>query len=143
MLRNLVKNSLNALKSGPRKGKISINLAVPSKFQSDILITVSDNGPGIAPELRSEIYKQGITSKPGHGLGLGLSLASSVAHSLGGALRLRTTDASGTTFVIDLPATTSPELENFDDDLIGLPIMESAESGVSALYSQNKEEEIE
>jgi len=116
MLRNLVKNALNALKLVNRKGKIAVNLSIPSRFEQDILITISDNGPGIPEELRADIYKRGITSKPGHGLGLGLSLASSVAQSLGGSLRLRTTDSSGTTFVIDLPVTTTPEeMESVED----------------------------
>jgi signal transduction histidine kinase len=116
MLRNLIKNSINAINSAGKSGKVTINIAIPSRFSNDVLVTVSDNGPGIPEELREIIYNQGITTKPGHGLGLGLSLASSVAQGLGGSLRLRNTGKAGTIFVINLPTSQPGNAEDFENE---------------------------
>jgi two-component system C4-dicarboxylate transport sensor histidine kinase DctB len=64
-------------------------------------ITVQDNGPGVAPELRAQLFKPLATSKP-QGMGLGLALSRSIAERLGGGLSFDAA-SSVATFHLDLP----------------------------------------
>jgi PAS domain S-box-containing protein len=71
-----------------------------------VSIEVSDDGPGIAPEVLPRIFDPFFTTRPvGQGTGLGLSIAHNLVSGLGGELRVRTRLGEGTTFEILLPAT--------------------------------------
>ena len=74
------------------------------------VVTVSDQGPGIAAEVQPHIFERfyrgdGATA-PGHarGAGLGLALARWVARIHGGDVRLTQSSARGSTFTVELPA---------------------------------------
>ncbi len=64
-------------------------------------ITVEDDGPGIAPELREEALRPFTRLDParnqnkGQGVGLGLSIAADIARSHGGTIRLGESEAFG------------------------------------------------
>ena len=64
-------------------------------------VTVSDDGPGVAPELADVVFQPGRSG--GAGSGLGLSLARRVARSVGGDVWLAD-GGPGATFVVRLPA---------------------------------------
>ena len=65
-----------------------------------VLLLVQDNGPGVAPELRSRLFEQGATgSSRGHGFGLHLSRE--LARAQGGELSLAES-AAGACFVLQL-----------------------------------------
>ncbi|HUS61071.1 MAG TPA: ATP-binding protein [Acidimicrobiales bacterium] len=70
------------------------------------VLAVHDGGCGIEPALLASIFEPFFTTKPtGKGTGLGLAMAhSTVVHS-GGAIDVRSTVGSGTTFRILLPFT--------------------------------------
>lgn len=94
---SLVRNALDAL-SG-RGGTIEITVADHGARAS---ITVADDGPGIPPEIRANVFEPGVTTKPG-GWGIGLALAQRIVEDVhGGGLNIVPT-AQGTTFAIDLP----------------------------------------
>ena len=73
-----------------------------------IEITVEDDGPGIAPELREEVFKpffrvEKSRNKKTGGIGLGLSIARDIVHSHGGEILLEDSPHGGLKAVIRLP----------------------------------------
>ena len=67
------------------------------------VLTVADNGPGIAPDLAAAIFDPFFTTKPvGRGTGLGLSISHKIAEEHGGRLVL-CDSAVGACFRLELP----------------------------------------
>lgn len=74
-----------------------------ANFAPLLAITVTDNGPGIVPEIVGRIFDEMVTTKPpGVGTGLGLSIVKRLVKNANGAIHLRTRLAGGTTFTIYL-----------------------------------------
>ncbi len=68
------------------------------------MVTVTDNGPGVPPELRRKIFDPFFTSKrEGAGTGLGLALSHSIANRIGGMLDCEPHHGRGARFVLRLP----------------------------------------
>ena len=94
----LVKNAVDALAG--RGGHISVK--TEKRAGGGARVTVSDDGPGIAREVRGRIFEPGFTTKSS-GWGIGLSLARRIVEeNHGGTLRLASSDR-GTSFEIILP----------------------------------------
>ena len=71
-----------------------------------VKLWVSDNGPGIPPEVLPKIFHPYFTTKgPRQGTGLGLNIVQRLIKEADGALHVRTEAGKGTTFTIYLPAT--------------------------------------
>ena len=68
-----------------------------------LCITVSDRGPGFAPEMLRQLGKPYQSSKGRAGGGLGLFLAMNVARTLGGRLRAQNLPHGGARVTITLP----------------------------------------
>jgi signal transduction histidine kinase len=66
-------------------------------------MTVSDRGPGIAPEDRERIFEPGVRGGAGAGSGLGLALARAIAEAHGGTLTVVSRPGEGATFTLALP----------------------------------------
>jgi signal transduction histidine kinase len=94
-LRNLMKNGLEAL---PRGGRIDVRTGCEG---DTAVIAVSDDGPGIAPEVAGRLFEPFFTTKP-RGTGLGLSLAREVAREHGGELTWMSKPGAGTEFLLRL-----------------------------------------
>lgn len=75
----------NAVQSSP--GPIEVRVSVARIEGASVEIRVEDDGPGIAPNLRSRLF-QPRTSTKHDGSGMGLSLAREAARQVGGDLRL-------------------------------------------------------
>ncbi|MEY2405100.1 MAG: hypothetical protein QOG39_16, partial [Acidimicrobiaceae bacterium] len=71
-----------------------------------VQLVVSDDGPGIPPELRDRIFERFVRADGDRGgsFGLGLSIVEAVATSHGGSVRLEVPEGGGTRFVVELPA---------------------------------------
>ena len=76
--------------------------------EGGVIITVSDNGPGIPADLKDKIFQPFFTTKPtGSGTGLGLSLSYDIiTKGHGGRLELATEEGVGSKFTIEMPLTT-------------------------------------
>jgi two-component system, NtrC family, sensor kinase len=70
-----------------------------------VRIEVSDDGPGVAPELTDRLFMPFVTSKPpGEGTGLGLSVSFGIVSGHGGTLRHEPGPGGvGSTFIVELP----------------------------------------
>lgn len=98
ILVNLLQNAQEALAGRPEP-RITITLAQGAPLQ----LTITDNGPGITPEIAAQLFTPFVTSKP-RGMGLGLVISQDLARSFGGDLRLAPVQpARGASFILDLP----------------------------------------
>ncbi|MGD1899248.1 MAG: PAS domain-containing protein [Phormidesmis sp.] len=72
---------------------------------SQITITIADNGMGMSEAVRSQIFNPFFTTKPiGQGTGMGLSISYQiVTERHGGSLQVASTPDEGTTFTIQIP----------------------------------------
>ncbi len=96
-LQNLVKNAVQALPS--RNGRITL---ATRKTDSEILISVSDTGPGIHPEIQERVFDLYFTTKEG-GTGVGLALVRQALEMHGGEVKLLSTPGEGTVVTLELP----------------------------------------
>ena len=93
---NLIKNSLEAMKDGS-----SIDIAVHYD-DSDVVVVLSDTGPGIPAEQLGHIFEPYRTSKE-KGTGLGLMVSKRIVHEHGGTSSVESAPGEGTAFTIRLP----------------------------------------
>jgi signal transduction histidine kinase len=70
--------------------------------QGKILISVKDNGEGIAPEMQSRIFVPNFTTKSS-GTGLGLAMCKSIVEQAHGRIWFETEQGRGTTFYVEFP----------------------------------------
>jgi two-component system, OmpR family, sensor kinase len=71
-----------------------------------VIFTVSDSGPGIAPETLPHIFERfyrGQASRTGGGAGLGLSIAKELIEAQGGKIAVDSQPGRGTTFTVTMP----------------------------------------
>ncbi|HLX32651.1 MAG TPA: HAMP domain-containing sensor histidine kinase [Gaiellaceae bacterium] len=96
----IVSNLLaNAIHWTPAGGRVELALA---RGDSDVSVTVSDTGPGIAAEERERIFRP-FWSGQGGGTGLGLTIASELASALGGRVEVDGEPGQGSRFTLVLP----------------------------------------
>lgn len=108
-LLNILKNSLQAMaqKSYGANEKSTLSCTLKTIDTQRIRIEISDNGPGIDPEIQKRIFEPFFTTKStGSGLGLSLSYFI-VTEDHGGELTLTSNEKEGATFIIDLPLTSN------------------------------------
>ena len=83
----------------------STELAEGAAAGDYVVLSVSDTGTGISPEIMSHIWEPFFTMKPeGMGTGLGLSTVLNIVKDHGGFIRTESEVGRGTTFHIYLPA---------------------------------------
>lgn len=101
VLVNLVRNAREAIDKSSEK-RVTIELS--QNVAADTMdIRVSDTGPGVPEDMRSELFRAFSGGKR-KGLGLGLAISRSIAQNHGGDLYLEEVpDRVGTTFVLRLP----------------------------------------
>ena len=83
------------------KADIHIITEMSPTDAGQIAIHVKDNGPGLSPEILSQLFQPFVTTKPGN-LGMGLPIARRLAEQHGGKLENIASDQGGH-FVVYLP----------------------------------------
>lgn len=94
---NLLRNALEALRDRPA-GQARVTLRSDA---GKAVLTIRDNGPGIAPDLRARLFTPFTTTRP-DGTGLGLALSQRLVERAGGEIALEDS-AEGAGFRITLP----------------------------------------
>lgn len=90
----------NAGKFGRRKVRVRAVAAGPERFR----LTVEDDGPGLAPEVREEVVRRGSRlDESAPGSGLGLSIIDELARAYRGSLSLGDSSLGGLSVAIELP----------------------------------------
>jgi signal transduction histidine kinase len=97
---NLVLNSLEAI---PEGGLVRIVLAVRAEHAE---FAISDDGPGMPPELLERLGEPFVTTKA-QGTGLGVFMARRLVEGAGGALEIASEPGHGTTVTVRLPLSSS------------------------------------
>ena len=100
----------NAVKYGPEGGTIGVSAR---RDGDTVEITVSDEGPGIAPRFQSRVferfYRVDGTTRMKKGAGLGLALVKHIALAQGGDIKLESEIGCGSTFRLVLPRCGRPD----------------------------------
>ena len=96
VFRVLLVNALQAVGSnGVVKGTIDTS-------SEKVIIRVSDNGPGIQPEVMGRLFELFFTTKS-NGMGMGLALARRAVERFGGGITASSVPGAGSVFTIELP----------------------------------------
>jgi two-component system, LuxR family, sensor kinase FixL len=99
-LNNLVINAIDAASErGGARGRVVVTI---SRDGEKAILTVDDNGTGVAPEIADHLFEVFETTKP-KGMGLGLSLTQEIARRHAGRVGWRPMRPQGTSFFIELP----------------------------------------
>lgn len=106
MLRQMLANLVaNALRHGrPAHGPLELTFDAALTVH-DVLVTLRDNGPGVAPEHRADLFTVGTGTRTigAEGIGLGLATCANVARRHGGTLWVDDAPGGGALFGFALP----------------------------------------
>lgn len=96
---NLVQNAIDAASSNaePR-----VRVEVKPVPPEHVSVSVSDNGPGVSPEMRDRLFEPYATTKP-EGTGLGLAIVQRIVVEHGGEIGHRDGPGGGAQFTVILP----------------------------------------
>ena len=95
---NLVDNAISAIK---KEGDIAISL-VHDNAANKVRIEVADSGQGISDEVKTRLFEPNFSTKK-TGMGLGLTIVSTIVNEHNGMIRVRDNNPRGAIFIIELP----------------------------------------
>jgi signal transduction histidine kinase len=100
---HIATNSIDFCKPGG--GTIDI---AASRTNSTVMLRITDNGPGIAPDMLSKVFEPFSTTKEvGRGMGMGLAMCYVIMEECKGAIDVASEKGKGTTVTLQVP--TAPE----------------------------------
>lgn len=98
VITNLVQNAQQAVQDRP-DGRVTVRVG---RELDRFVLSVGDNGPGVAPEVRGRLFEPYATTKP-EGTGLGLAIAQRIVAEHGGEITFHDAPRGGALFVVKLP----------------------------------------
>ncbi|HSI82807.1 MAG: ATP-binding protein [Candidatus Methylacidiphilales bacterium] len=107
VLQNLLTNAVEALDGRP--GQVELHTEV--RQEGWVLITMSDNGPGIPEKIRATLFQPFVTYGKRMGTGLGMAIAKTIIEAHGGTIDFETELGVGTSFLLWLPVVPGPLVE--------------------------------
>ena len=99
MVLNLTNNAVSAMQN--TEGSKNIKIAT-SASGNNVIIKVSDSGPGVSPKIQHKIFDPFFTTRS-DGSGIGLSIVQRIAADHGGIVEITTGALGGAEFVLKLP----------------------------------------
>ena len=115
-IRQIVSNLvINALEAMPPKGKLYVRVTASRDWKDHgrpgVRLYVHDNGSGIPPAARAQIFEPFFSTKSDKGTGLGLWVIRSIIEKYRGSIHMRSTtgERGGTSFSVFLPASVGLE----------------------------------
>ncbi|MEO7121428.1 MAG: ATP-binding protein [Ginsengibacter sp.] len=97
------KSGVEKLPTGQAGYEPTVSIST-KKSNNKVQIIVNDNGNGIPQNIVDKIFQPFFTTKPtGQGTGLGLSLSYDIIKAHGGEIKVESTEANGSIFIIQLP----------------------------------------
>jgi CheY-like chemotaxis protein/Fe2+ transport system protein FeoA len=127
ILMNLCTNAVHAIEN--EEGRVSVGLEevlIDGKGASAhtdltpgpyLLLTVTDTGVGIPPDVKASIFEPYYTTKDaGKGTGMGLAMVDGIVASYGGKITVDSTPGSGSEFHVYLPITRQQEAQQRQKD---------------------------
>jgi two-component system sensor kinase FixL len=107
VLINLALNAVDAMKDGMGAEKgLEIQLSRATDEGDGVVISVTDHGHGVPPQLRESIFHPFVTTKP-DGLGIGLAISKTIIGAHRGDISCHPNPDGGTIFKVFLPAAES------------------------------------
>jgi PAS domain S-box-containing protein len=133
---NLIVNAQQAMETQPLPRRLRI---VSDQYGDLARVRIIDNGPGIAPGIRSRIFDPYFTTKPaGGGTGVGLAVSLGIVESHGGSLTVECPPDGGAVFQVLLPIQAADESR----DAPQIALRKPAESERSRLLIVDDEPEV-
>jgi two-component system sensor kinase FixL len=106
VLLNLIRNAIEAMLEVSER---ELLVATAAKRGGLVEVSVSDTGPGIAPEIAAQLFQPFVTSKP-HGMGVGLSICRTIIESHGGRISAEPSRGGGAVFRFTLRTVSDEDL---------------------------------
>ena len=119
VVRGLVQNAIEAVAS---KGVVRVKTRIEGE---NLVLEVSDNGPGIPTDMLTKIFSPFFTTKTGTGRGIGLAIVQLVVSRAGGSIEVNSMPNVETTFRVRVPKAPS-------DPVPAFPTEDRASSELSA-----------
>jgi two-component system sensor kinase FixL len=108
VLLNLIRNAIESMQDASRR-----ELLISTEPAEDdmLLISVSDTGTGIAPEIASQLFQPFVTTKR-QGMGVGLSISRTIIEAHGGQIWVEPNPGGGTVFRFTVGAVAREDAED-------------------------------
>ena len=103
VLSNLVVNAKDSMPNGGQLILRTRHVPAPDGVHGWVRIVVADSGTGIARDLLQTMFEPFVSTKGEKGTGLGLWIVKGILENHGGKLRVRSREAKGTIFKLELP----------------------------------------
>jgi signal transduction histidine kinase len=101
-----VQGAIQLAETKARRGAVAVNVMLDDggEAREAVLVEITDDGPGIAPDVAEKVFDPFFTTKA-QGSGLGLAIVRKIVDAHDGRIDLRTSPGQGTTIRVTLPVT--------------------------------------
>lgn len=97
---NILKNAVESVSENNDGKTVELDISVAGK---EILVSISDNGPGVPEEILKDVFRKSVTTKK-RGTGVGLMITRDLLRRNGGDIKLRNRPEGGLTVAVSLQA---------------------------------------